>query len=110
MMLWVFPVIVWCVHGTMVSVGDVLLTVARPLAAIAPAAILAFFVKGHLGVALLPLPRLFLENAVLFIAYFSVLLFVAGQKDLYLELLRGFRGVSNGDKKVVSDLRTSAPS
>jgi O-antigen/teichoic acid export membrane protein len=111
MMLWVFPVIVWCVHGTMVSVGDVLVTVARPLAAIVPAAILAFFVKGHLGVALLPLPRLCLENAVLFIAYFSLLLFVAGQKDLYLELLRGFRGsVSNGDKKVVSDLRTSAPS
>ncbi len=111
MMLWIFPVIVWCVHGTMVSVGDVLVTVARPLAAIAPAAILAFFVKGHLGVALLPLPRLCLENAVLFIAYFSVLLFVAGQKDLYLELLRGFRGsLSNGDKKVVSDLRTSAPS
>jgi PST family polysaccharide transporter len=111
MTLWIFPVIVWCVHGTMVSVGDVLVTVARPLAAIAPAAILAFFVKGHLGVALRPLPRLCLENAVLFIAYFSVLLFVAGQKDLYLELLRGLRGsVSNGDKKVVSDLRTSAPS
>ena len=111
MMLWMVPVIVWCVHGTMVSVSDVMITVARPLASIAPAALLAFFVRDHFAVALPPLPRLCLENAVLFIAYFLVLLFIAGQKDLYLELLRGFRGSpSSQDEKTVSDLQTSTPS
>ena len=31
MLLWVFPVIAWSVHGTVISIRDVLLTVSRPL-------------------------------------------------------------------------------
>ena len=32
MTLWVIPFILWCVHGTVVSLRDILLTVSRPLA------------------------------------------------------------------------------
>jgi hypothetical protein len=42
-----------------------------------------------------PLPRLVLESSVLLITFFGVLLFVAGQKSLYLDLLRGLRGVKS---------------
>jgi O-antigen/teichoic acid export membrane protein len=105
MMLWIFPVIVWCVHGTVVSVRDVLVTVGRPLASIAPAAILAFSVKHYLLSALSPFPRLCAEDAILFLVYALVLLFVAGQKSLYLELFRGFRArAANSEEQLASDL------
>ena len=38
-----------------------------------------------------PLPRLVLENGVLFVTFFGILLFVAGQKSLYLDLLTGLK-------------------
>ena len=38
-----------------------------------------------------PLPRLVLESSVLFVTLFGALLFAAGQKSLYLDLLRGLR-------------------
>jgi O-antigen/teichoic acid export membrane protein len=99
MMVWILPLTAWCVHGTMVSFWDVLLTVSRPLASIIPAAGLAFVAKLYFIQPLAPLPRLVLENAVLFITYFGVLLFVAGQKSFYLDLLRGLKGRSSVKKE-----------
>ena len=40
--LWVIPHILWCVHGTVISFRDVLLTVSRPLASGIVAGALAF--------------------------------------------------------------------
>jgi hypothetical protein len=37
------------------------------------------------------LPRLFLESGILVVAFFGVLLFVAGQKSFYLDLLGELR-------------------
>jgi O-antigen/teichoic acid export membrane protein len=94
MMLWVLPIIAWCVHQTMISFSDVLHTVSRPLASVMPAAALAYFVGHYLSQGPSPLPRLVLESAMLFAGYFGVLLFVAGQKDFYLDLLRKVRSPS----------------
>jgi hypothetical protein len=41
------------------------------------------------GEFLSPLPRLVLESGVLAATFFAVLIFVAGQKALYVDLLRG---------------------
>ena len=41
------------------------------------------------GEFLSPLPRLVLESGVLAVTFFAVLIFVAGQKALYVDLLRG---------------------
>jgi hypothetical protein len=45
MTLWVIPHILWCVHGTVISLRDILLTVSRPLASGVLAGALVFGVR-----------------------------------------------------------------
>jgi hypothetical protein len=90
LMLWVIPHIWVCVHGTMISVRDILAAVSRPLASGIVAGGLAFGVGVICG-SVSPLPRLFLESGTLLIAFFGVLLFAAGQKSLYLDVLGQLR-------------------
>ena len=54
----------------------------------------AFGVRLMYGQFFSPLPRLVLESSVLFVTFFGVLLLFAGQKSLYLDLLRGLRSSS----------------
>jgi len=91
MALWVIPFIAWCVKGTAVSFRDVVAALIRPLAYGILAGGLAFAVRVACGQFLAPLPRLVLETSVLLIAFFGLLLFVGGQKTLYLDLIRGLR-------------------
>jgi O-antigen/teichoic acid export membrane protein len=94
MLLWIFPLIAWAVHGTVVSVKDILLAVFRPLASSVVAGIAAFGVHSLCG-QLFPSPvRLVLECAVLLVVFAAMLLFATGQKSLYLDLLRGLRNSS----------------
>jgi O-antigen/teichoic acid export membrane protein len=99
MILWVVPVIAWAVHGTVISFRDVLLVISRPLASILVAGGLAFTVHLFYSPRLSPLPLLFLECTVLFLAYLWMLLFVAGEKAFYLDLLRGLKGRSAAEEK-----------
>jgi O-antigen/teichoic acid export membrane protein len=91
MVLWVIPFIAWCVRGTAVSFWGVLLVVIRSLAFGILAGGVAYAVQATWGQFLTPLPRLILESSVLLIVFFGLLLFVGGQKALYLDLLRGLR-------------------
>jgi O-antigen/teichoic acid export membrane protein len=92
MMIWVIPVIAWSVHGTLISIRDILLAISRPLASSIVAALLAFGVRSIYGHSLPPLPRLLFESAILLVTFVGTLLFVTGQKVLYLDLLRGLKG------------------
>lgn len=92
MVLWVVPHILWCVHGTAVSFQDILRAVSRPLAAALLAGALAFGGRLICGQFISPVPRLALESGVLFVTFYGVLLFIAGQKSLYLDLLGGLKG------------------
>jgi len=74
----------------MVSAADIFIAVTRPLLSIVLPAGLCTGVRLLFGQLLSPLPRLVMESAILFAAYFTVLLFVAGQKELYLGLFRAF--------------------
>jgi O-antigen/teichoic acid export membrane protein len=98
--LWVIPHILWCVHGTTVSLWDVLLAVSRPLASGIAAGAVAFGARLISGALVSPFSRLALETGVLFVTFFGVLLFVAGQKSLYLDFLRGLKGTSSVAEKV----------
>src|ERR1039457_6477459 len=98
MLLWVLPAIAWTVHGTVISVRDMLLTVSRPLASSLVAGAFAFGVQ-RFCVQLPPLSRLALESAVLLITFVGMLLFVTGQKVLYLDLLRGLKGPISGKEE-----------
>jgi O-antigen/teichoic acid export membrane protein len=92
MMLWVFPHILRCTHSTLVSPRDILLAVIRPLAAGVFAGGLAFAVGQIIEPFVSPLPRLVLESGILVVTFFATLLFAAGQKSLYLDLLSGLKG------------------
>jgi O-antigen/teichoic acid export membrane protein len=93
--LWVIPHILWCVHGTPISFWDILKVISRPLCCGIIAGGIAFSVRLLLGGAVSALPRLLLESSVLFATFFGVFLFAAGQKSLYLDIVRGLRGPSS---------------
>ena len=104
--LWLIPRILWCVHGTVISLRDILLVLAvsRPVTSGVLAGGVAFGVRLMYGQFFSPLPRLVLESSVLFVTFFGVLLFAAGQKSLYLDLLRGLRSspVAGGGEVEIS--------
>jgi len=89
MLLWVIPAVAWCVHSTVISFWDIVVTVSRPLASSIAAAGLAFGVRLVCGQLLSPLPRLVLESVVLLTVFLGMLLFVMGQKSFYQDLFRG---------------------
>ena len=89
MVLWLLPLIAWAVQGTAISFRDILTTAYKPLACGAVAAGLAFAVRIVYGHLLPPLPRLLLESTILLATFSVMLLFVAGQKALYVDLVRG---------------------
>jgi PST family polysaccharide transporter len=99
MVLCAIPLTAFCVRGTPVSLRDIMLTSARPMGSAIVAGALAFGVRMACG-HLLPLfPRLTVECSVVLAAFSVVLLFVAGQKSLYLDLLRGLIGRSSVEEK-----------
>jgi PST family polysaccharide transporter len=100
MTLWVIPHILWCVHGTVISVRDILRTASRPLASGILAGGLAFGVRLICGEFVSPLLRLVLESSVLLVTFYGALLFAAGQKSLYLDLLGRLKGPSPVAEKI----------
>jgi len=91
MVVWAIPHIAWCIHGTPISLWDILVTVSRPLAASILAGLLAFAVRSVYGHLLPSLPRLALESTTLLLSFLALLFFFGGQKSLYLDLLRGIK-------------------
>ncbi len=89
MLVFAFPMITWSIHGTVISVSDILLTVSRPLLSGAVAAGLAIGLQFWYGPLLSPLPRLVLGVALMLAGYLGMLLYVMGQKFFYLDILRG---------------------
>ena len=104
MVLCAIPLSAFCLRGTPVSLQDILLTSAGPLASAIVAGMLAFGVRTAYGYLLSPIPRLALETSVFLAAFSMMLLFVAGQKSLYLDLLRGLmkRSSSGEEETLVS--------
>ncbi len=101
MIFWVIPVIVWSVHGTVISIRDIFLTLSRPLVSSIVAGGVAYGVQLLCGQSLFPVLRLLLGGAVLLVTFIGMLLFVTGQKTLYLDLVRGLRGPSSAKEELV---------
>jgi O-antigen/teichoic acid export membrane protein len=98
--LWVIPHIWWCVYGTAVSLLDILVAISRPLASGLVAGGFAFGVRLVCGDLVSPLPRLVLEVGVLVVTFYGMLLFIAGQKTLYLDLVKGLMGPKSAVENV----------
>lgn len=88
MTLWLVPHILWCIHGTNISIGDVLGVVKRPLVSVIVAATLAYLIQLHYGQSLSSLLRLVMSCSILFAVYTLMLLYVMGQKAFYIDLVR----------------------
>ena len=91
MTLWVTPHIIWCLHGTVVSVWDLLSIIARPLLAGIMAAALTVLLQSFCDQFQSHLLWLAFAGGVMFILYALILLFVFGQKDFYLEILKNLK-------------------
>jgi PST family polysaccharide transporter len=92
--LWVVPHLLWCFHGTVISFRDVLLVASRPFTSGIVGASCALGVLLLVGPSVSTLATLLLGGTVLIAVYVWMLLFVMGQKTLYLDLLRSMRGQS----------------
>jgi O-antigen/teichoic acid export membrane protein len=95
MTLWVVPHLVWCLHGTAISLSDILWAISRPFMSGMVAAVVAVQVQFE-GVGT-PLMKLLLEGGIMFSVYFLMLLFVMGQRAFYLDLLATLRKSSLPD-------------
>jgi O-antigen/teichoic acid export membrane protein len=95
MTLWAAPHIAWGIHGTVVSFRDILTTIGPPLLSGLVGGAAAFAVEVSLGPMLTPILRLLLGTTVLLSVYFLMLLYVMGQKPLFVDLLRGLISRAN---------------
>jgi PST family polysaccharide transporter len=104
MTAWVIPHIAWCVHGTVISVWDILRTVGRPLLSGLVAAAVALGMQMVYGHRFSALFRLALGGSVLLGTYLAMLLYVMGEKSVYTDLIRGLRRQfsESADKVLVS--------
>lgn len=90
MSLWLFPLIAWSVHGTVISFKDVMMAISRPLAATVVAGLLAFGACRFCGSS--HLIRLIVGGAVLAGTYAGMLLYVMGQRSFYIDLAKNLIG------------------
>lgn len=95
--LWLYPHLAWCLHGTPVSVKDLLRTVRAPLASGVVAAACAFAAQRHFGPQMSPLPRLLLGAATMAGVYGWMLLFAMGHRKLYVDILMSLRRPARQD-------------
>ena len=101
MFLSLIPLIAWVTRGTIISVGDILLTVSRPLLSGIVAAGLVFGLQLFYGPQLPPLPRLVIGVSLVLSIYAGMLLYVMGQKPFYVSLVRGFMTPSPIEERLV---------
>ncbi len=89
MTLWLIPHLAWCVHGTGVSLKDIMGAISRPLLSAIVATALAAGVVLLLPGSFPPIGRLLVGVPVLLVAFVGMLFYVMGQKTFYLDLFRG---------------------
>jgi O-antigen/teichoic acid export membrane protein len=99
MLVWVVPHVMWCVHGTPISAGDLALAVSRPFVSTTLAAGLAYGAQLYSADLPYALLRLAVGGSAMLAAYLFVLMFVLGQKEMYLGLIKGLRSPHALDPK-----------
>jgi O-antigen/teichoic acid export membrane protein len=87
MVLLVGPLVAWAKHGTGVTTADYWDCIKRPLIAGALGGAAGWLFRFACHGVLAPIPLLLMEVTVSFGVYALLLLFVMGQKDLYVDLL-----------------------
>ena len=91
MVLLAVPIVAWAFHGTMFSLNDFAKAAGPPFISAAVASGISLGIKSLFGPSLSPFLRLVLGGGALAGAYLAMLLFVMGQKEFYLGLVRELR-------------------
>ena len=94
MVLWLVPHICWCLHGTTISVRELLSAVGRALFSAAVAAIAGASVQHFATPVSSAILRLALGGTVMLAVYILALLFVMKQSIFYFGILRVVKGPS----------------
>ena len=89
--LWLYPHLVWSLHRTPISVGDLLRAIVRPWMSGMVASAGALAIQHYLGPEVPALARLVAGGVVLSTIYGFVLLFIFGQLNLFQDVLQSFR-------------------
>ena len=100
--LWTIPHIIWCVHGTNISLRDIFMAIARPFASGIVATAAGIGVVLLYGKSMAPLPRLLIGSSAVFLTYCGMLLYVLGQKTFYFALVQSLRGPAVPEASAVS--------
>jgi O-antigen/teichoic acid export membrane protein len=88
MTLWLVPHVLWCIHGTVISLRHLVLAVSRPFVSAVIAAAVAFAAQKYIGDSVSPLLRLISIGGVMAITYVIMLLFIMGEGKLYIDIVR----------------------
>jgi O-antigen/teichoic acid export membrane protein len=91
MAAWLVPHLLWCFHGTVVSFRDALLVVSRPLISGIVGGACALGASLLIGPAAPAIVTLLIGCTVLATVYAWFLLFVMGQRTLYLDFVHGLK-------------------
>ncbi len=98
MTLLVIPMIAWAKHGTSISSRDILQAIGRPFFSGIVAAALSVGVLQLSGYTSSTLLRLLIGGGVLLVSYLWMLLYVMGQKSIFLDLIKESRKPSSEGK------------
>jgi PST family polysaccharide transporter len=94
MVLWLGPHLIWCLHGTTISVRELLSAASRPLLSGVVAAMIVVIVQHFVAPIPLPILRLAIGATAMLAVYVFTLLFVMKQSIFYFDMLRSLKGAS----------------
>jgi len=89
MTIWLVPHLVWCLYRTPISLKELFSVVSRPLLSGVVAAAITFVVQFYPWGS--PVLRVIFGGCLMVGIYWAMLLFVMGQRALYLDLLEALR-------------------
>ena len=90
----IVPMIAWAIEGTPISSRDIVRVVREPFLSGVVAATVAFGARYFFGHGIAPITGLLLGGIVLLGSYLGMLLYILGQKEMYLDVLRKMRSRS----------------
>jgi PST family polysaccharide transporter len=90
MSIWLVPHVIWSLKGTSVAPRDLAIAAGKPLLVAIAAGAAAFALSQSLPAIEWPIVRLAVSGGAMAVIYYSILLFILGEGQSYLDLLRGF--------------------
>lgn len=94
MVIALIPCLMWCLHGTVISLRELLLSISRPVASVVISAAVGLTFLQFAGDWSSALIKSIIGGGIMAMTYLFVLLFVFGQRDFYHGLFKSLMGGS----------------